>query len=72
MSGDRAISWFRYVPIADIPAYLAIGWEWNPAAWPLHAPHGFYSVLMTWVGDGEPVEPRIRDDEARAAAGGSA
>jgi hypothetical protein len=53
---DR-ITWHRYVPIADIPAYLALGWDWNDRETPLHSPHGNYSVLMTWIGAGEPVEP---------------
>lgn len=51
------IKWFRYVRFVDIPTYLALGWEWNPDEPPLHAPHGLYSVIMEWVGDGEPREP---------------
>jgi hypothetical protein len=51
------VSWHRYVRLEDIPAFLAVGWEWDDRETPLHSPHGFYSVLMTWGGSGEPVEP---------------
>jgi hypothetical protein len=50
------ITWHRYVRFADIPAYLSAGWEWDQHETPLHAPHGCYAVIMTWTGDGEPVE----------------
>jgi hypothetical protein len=56
------ISWHRYVRIEAIPAFLALGWEWDQDATPLHAPHGFYSVLMEWKGSGEPREP-IKDTD---------
>ena len=46
----------RYVRIADVPAYCQLGWEPDGSG-PLHAPHGLYSVMMTWMGKGEPVEP---------------
>jgi hypothetical protein len=48
---------FRYVPLARIPEFLALGWDWSPDEPPLHQPHGSYSVIMEFVGDGEPVEP---------------
>ena len=51
------IRWFRYVRYEDIPAFLALGWEWDDKEPPLHAPHGCYSVIMTWGGEGEPKEP---------------
>ena len=41
----------------DIPAYMALGWEWDPHEAPLHAPHGCYRVVMTWTGEGDPKEP---------------
>lgn len=53
------ISWHRFVRIEDIPAYLSLCWEWDDREKPLHAPHGNYSVLMTYVGKGEPIEPRV-------------
>ena len=56
MTGD--IIWMRYVKYNDIPAYLALGWEWDGK--PLHAPHAAYSVLMTWSGKGSPREPEIK------------
>ena len=34
MTGD--IIWFRYVIFADIPAYLALGWEWDGKPLQLH------------------------------------
>jgi hypothetical protein len=53
---DDDVRVFRYVPLARIPEYLALGWTLDPA--PLHPPHGFYRGLMEWRGDGEPIEPR--------------
>lgn len=50
MSADRI---FRYVQFDRIPAYLAAGWDWEPAEPPASA----YSVIMEWLGPGEPVEP---------------
>ena len=53
MTGD--IIWFRDVKYNDIPAYLALGWEWDGK--PLHAPHGEYAALLEWKGRGFPREP---------------
>jgi hypothetical protein len=50
------IEWLMYVPIGDVEAYSLRGWEPVGDA-PLHVPHGLYSVLMVWLGAGEPVEP---------------
>jgi hypothetical protein len=50
----------RYVPYADVLEWTALGWEPDGSG-PLHAPHGFHSVLMTWMGKGEPIEPAKRE-----------
>jgi hypothetical protein len=50
----------RYVPYADVPDWAALGWEPDGSG-PLHPPHGFFSVLMTWMGKGEPREPPKRE-----------
>jgi hypothetical protein len=63
------ITWHKYVRIEDIPAYLALGWEWYDRATPLHSPHGNYSVLMTWPRSSEPVEPIKSDNEPAFASG---
>ena len=46
---------FRYVGISDIGAYLVLGWHWDGAS--MHMPHGCYSVLLEFLGEGEPIEP---------------
>ena len=49
MSGD--VQWFRYVRHAERAAYEARGWVF---AADLGLPHGAYSLLMEWRGEGEP------------------
>jgi hypothetical protein len=44
---------FRYIPHRLRAAYEAAGW----VASELGPPHGEYSCLMEFVGDGDPVEP---------------
>lgn len=45
---------FRFVPIARVEAYAAIGWsDRGPAA----GHHAQWSHVMRWEGAGEPVEP---------------
>ena len=53
--------WFRYVAFQDIPAYLALGWEWSQDDPPLHQPHGSYAVVMTHSGEDEPPEVATAD-----------
>ena len=48
------IMWFRYVRHADVPRFIAAGWE---HAADLGVPHGEWSVLMRWAGEGEPDGP---------------
>ena len=50
------ITWHRYVPMALVRAYEALGWTVAPGCL-LPAHHGIYSVLMDWAGAGEPREP---------------
>lgn len=45
------ISWLRYVPHDQIPAFLEKGWEVVALA---GTPHGNYSVWMRFTGEGEP------------------
>jgi hypothetical protein len=52
--------WFRYLHWADWPRWAAIGWVFSAELGP---PHGFYSGLWEWGGDGPPRAPG-REDEA--------
>ncbi len=45
------ITWYRYVRHADLVRALIDGWRWCAD---LGQPHGEYSCLMEWAGDGEP------------------
>lgn len=45
------MTWFRYVRIADIPAFEAKGWV---IAGDLGPTHGTFAVLMRYTGEGEP------------------
>ena len=51
------IRWFRYVPFRYVEAYKAVGWTYDGSI--MHAPHGFYSVLMEWRGVGDPLNPKV-------------
>ena len=46
------IQWLRWVKLADVGSYLARGWTIRDCAAGTH--HGIYSVLMLYVGEGEP------------------
>lgn len=46
------ISWFQYVPHDQVESYLAKGWVIADTM--LGTPHGNYSVLMKYTGEGEP------------------
>jgi hypothetical protein len=46
------ISWFRYVPVRSLGQYLAAGWTIADDMAGTHL--GYWSVLMTWTGAGEP------------------
>lgn len=50
-----AISYFRYVRLHLVEAFEALGWKRTSAL--IDTPHGDYSMLMQWAGDGEPREP---------------
>lgn len=45
---------YLYVPHSWVEKALSLGWE-NPSD--LGPPHNSYSVLMEWMGEGEPVMP---------------
>ena len=45
------IEFYRYVRYEDIPVYEAKGWVVDAT---LGLPHGAFSVLMKWMGEGEP------------------
>lgn len=45
------IRFFKYVCHADIPVFEARGWQ---VCADLGRYHGTFSVLMRWVGEGEP------------------
>lgn len=44
--------WLRYVTLENVGPLLAKGWTITDDLTSTH--HGFYAVLMQWVGDGEP------------------
>ena len=46
------ITWLRYVPLAEVGEYLAKGWAISDDL--TGCPHGNYSVLCVWKGEGEP------------------
>jgi hypothetical protein len=45
------MKWFRYVRHEDRAKFEAKGWAF---AAELHSPHGHWSILMVWTGEGEP------------------
>lgn len=45
------ISWLHYVRHIDVPVYEANGWRFASELGPTH---GAYSILMIWMGGGEP------------------
>ena len=44
-------------PVCRHPNIFGAGLGMGSDEPPLHAPHGLYSVIMEWVGDGKPIEP---------------
>lgn len=48
-------TFYKYVPHSETKAYEALGWRFASA---LGSPHGFYSSLYVWEGDGDPKLPR--------------
>lgn len=46
-----SVQFFKYVRHSDVETYESKGWAFHSD---LGAPHGFYSVLMIWTGEGEP------------------
>jgi hypothetical protein len=49
-------TWHRFVPHDRTIDYLRLGWCPSPAL--DDTPHGQYSVLMSWICQCQPVEPR--------------
>lgn len=47
---------YKYVPHWQASAYEALGWQFSANLGP---PHGCYSALYVWAGEGEPVMPEI-------------
>lgn len=45
------MSWFRYVPHADLLWRMAQGWRYVADLGP---PHSDHACLMQWSGEGEP------------------
>lgn len=52
----RAVEFCRYVRHADVPAYLALGWQAVPVGQVVH--HDSYSRILVWPFPGDPVEPK--------------
>ncbi len=47
---------YRYVPFHPTAEYEELGWQFAANLGP---PHGCYSALYVWAGEGEPVMPEI-------------
>ena len=52
---DEEVHWYRFVPLAAIEAYQALGWVLEGDLGPVYR---IYRVIMRWAGQGEPVEPK--------------
>ncbi len=50
---SKTVTYLKYIPFDEVPAYLLAGWQIKP----LHSPHRSYAVLGVWPGDGEPPIP---------------
>ncbi len=46
---------FAYIARSHRDSYIAAGWSVTP----MMLPHGFFSCIAEWVGDGEPVFPQL-------------
>lgn len=46
------ISWLKFVPHGEVLCHLALGWAVSDDLY--GTPHGHYSVIMVWGGEGEP------------------
>jgi hypothetical protein len=44
--------WYKYVRVEDVPEWEEKGWEVDAPARGCH--HDAYSVVMRWLGDGDP------------------
>jgi hypothetical protein len=52
---------YQYVPVGFVHAFEALGWEVTGALNDTH--HAYYSALMKWAGESDPVFP-TRESEA--------
>ena len=43
--------YYKYVRLGDVVMHMALGWAYECE---LQSPHGEYSCLMRWTGEGEP------------------
>jgi hypothetical protein len=59
------ISWFRFVPHAEVAAYERQGWITVADLGPVH---GTWSVLMRWTGEDEPVGVKRAEEPRHARA----
>lgn len=50
------ITWTKFVLHSDVDAYKAAGWELGGDL--RGTPHGHWSVIMKWAGEGDPIVPR--------------
>lgn len=53
------ITWTKYVLHTQQEAYEKEGWE--VAGCLKGTPHGHWSVIMKWVGEGEPKIPELKE-----------
>ena len=49
------ISWTKYVPKEQKETYEQLGWQVDDKL--RQTPHGHWSYIGTWTGEGEPVMP---------------
>jgi hypothetical protein len=49
------VTTYRYVRHHDVDRYTAIGWQEVDELRPCH--HDFWSTILVWKGDGDPIEP---------------
>lgn len=51
------ISWTKYIPKQQKEAYEELGWRVDDKL--RESPHGEYSYIGVWQGDGDPVMPDL-------------
>lgn len=55
--GEMTTAWYRYVRHEDIAAFEAVGWRRVDGLTPCL--HDFWSTILEWAGEGEPINPDL-------------